>query len=328
MRRRTFITLVGGMAAAWPLVARAEQSPTPVIGFLHVGSAKTLAHLVSAFRQGLKEVGFREGQNVAISFRWAEGDYNLLPAMAADLVRLKVAVIITGGGDAPALAAKAATSTIPIVFNVGSDPSKTGLVKSLSRPGGNATGVNIFTAELAVKRLGLLSEIIPNASVIALLVNPNFPPSKATAQEVQNAAHGIKRNLLLFNATDESEINAAFETMMQERAGALIVGADPYFYSRRNQIVQLAARYAIPAVYEQREYVSAGGLMSYGTNITSSYRQMGIYAGQILKGVKPFDLPVMQLSSFELVINIKTAQALGLTIPQTLLALADEVIEK
>ncbi len=330
MQRRKFITLLGGAAAAsvsWPLVARAQPVTMPVIGFLHVGSADTLSHLVTAFRQGLKQIGYVEGQNVTIEFRWAEGHYDRLPAFAADLVHRQVAVIVTGGGDAPAAIAKAATATIPIVFNVGSDPAKTGLVASLSRPGGNATGVNIFTAELASKRMGLLDELVPKTTVIALLVNPNFPPSATNAREVQAVAREIGRQILLLNASNASEIDAAFATLHQRHAGAVIVGADPYFYSQRNQFVELAARYAIPAIYEQREFVTAGGFMSYGTNIADSYRQMGAYAGKILRGAKPADLPVVQLTKFELVINLKTAKALGLTVPPTLIALADEVIE-
>ena len=327
MRRREFIALLGSAAAVWPLASRAAQPVMPVIGFLHVGSADALSHLVVAFREGLKETGYVEGQNVSIEFRWAEGHYDRLSALVADLVGRQVAVLITGGGDGPAAIAKAATATIPIVFNVGSDPSKTGLVASLSRPGGNATGVNIFTAELASKRLGLLNDLVPKTSVIALIVNPNFPPSAANAREVQTAAHEVGRQIVLLTASNASEIDAAFATMVQQRVAGVIVGADPYFYSQRNQIVGLAAHYAIPAIYEQREFVAAGGFMSYGTNITDSYRQMGVYAGQILKGAKPADLPVMQLTNFELVINLKTAKTLGLSIPPTLLATADEVIE-
>ena len=326
MRRREFISLLVGAAAARPVATHA-QPHFPIIGFLHVGSASALSHLVVGFRQGLKEAGYVEGQNVSIEFRWAEGQYDRLPAFAADLVRRRVSVIVTGGGDAPAAAAKAATTTIPIVFNVGIDPSKTGLVVSLSRPGGNATGVNIFTAELAAKRLGLLNELVPTASLIALLINPNFPPSAASAREVQAAATQIDRRILLLKGTNDREIDDAFTTMVRQKVGALIVGADPYFNSRRKQFVELASRHAIPAVYEQREFVTAGGLMSYGTDITASYRQMGVYAGQILSGFKPNDLPVMQLSKFELVINAQTAKALRLEIPAKMLALADEVIE-
>jgi ABC-type uncharacterized transport system substrate-binding protein len=326
MQRRDFLGVLGGVAT-WPLAARAQKSAVPVIGFLHVGSADALSHLVTAFRQGLKQIGYVEGRNVAIEFRWAEGHYDRLPALAADLVHRRVAVIVTGGGDAPAVIAKAATTTIPIVFNVGSDPSKTGLVVNLGRPGGNATGVNIFTAELASKRMVLLDGLAPKTAVTALLVNPNFPPSAANAREVQAAARELGRQILLLNASSASEIDAAFATLHQRRAGTVIVGADPYFYSQRNQFVKLAARYAIPAIYEQREFVTAGGFMSYGTNIADSYQQMGAYAGKILRGAKPADLPVVQMTKFELVINLKTGKALGLTVPPTLLALADEVIE-
>ena len=327
MRRRDFCKGIIGSAAAWPLAARAQKPAVPVIGFLHVGSADTLSHLVIAFRQGLKQIGYIEGQNVAIEFRWAEGHYDRLSALAADLVHRPVAVIVTGGGDAPASIAKAATATIPIVFNVGSDPSKTGLVASLDRPGGNATGVNIFTAELASKRMGLLDELVPKSSAIALLVNPNFPSSAASVDEVQAAARAIGRQILLLKASNPAEIDAAFAKLDKGRVGAVIVGADPFFYSERNRFVELAARYTIPAVYEQREFVTAGGLMSYGTNIADSYRQMGVYAGKILRGAKPDDLPVVQLTKFELVINLKTAKALGLTVQPKLIALADEVIE-
>jgi putative ABC transport system substrate-binding protein len=326
MQRREFITLLGG-AAAWPLAARAQQPAMPVIGFLHVGSPDALSHLVTAFRQGLKEVGYFEGQNVAIEFRWAEGHYDRLPALAADLVRRQVAVIITGGGDAPAAIAKAATATIPIVFNVGSDPSKTGLVASLSRPGGNITGVNILTTELAAKRLGLLNDLVPAGSVIAYIVNPNFPATESNVKEVETAARAIGRQILLLKATNEKDIDAVFVAISEMRSRALLVGSDPFFTSRRDQFVALAARYAVPTIYEQREFAVAGGLMSYGTSLTDSYRQMGNYVGRILKGEKPADLPVVQSVKFELVINLKTAKALGLTLPSGLLSIADEVIE-
>jgi putative tryptophan/tyrosine transport system substrate-binding protein len=326
MRRREFILTLGA-GAAWPLVARAQQTTVPVIGFLHVGSATALSHLVVAFRQGLKQTGYVVGYNVAIEFRWAEGHYDWLPALATELVQQRVAMLITGGGEAPARAAESATKSIPIVFNVGNDPAKSGLVANLSRPGGNATGVNIFTAELAAKRLGLLSELIGGKASVALLINPNFPPSAANVRDVHAAAHEINRNTSVVSATTAEEIDAAFATMDREKAGAVIVDADPFFYGRRDQIVALASRYRIPAVYEQREFAIAGGLMSYGTNIQHSYQQMGIYAGQILKGIHPSDLPVMQLSNFELVINMKAAKVLGLSVPPGILAIADEVIE-
>jgi putative tryptophan/tyrosine transport system substrate-binding protein len=327
MRRREFITLLGGAAATWPFAASAQQPAMPVIGFLHVASANPFVHLIAALRQGLKEAGYIEGRNVAIQFRWAEGQNTRLPELAADLVRLKVALIVTGGGEASAVAAKDATATIPIVFNVGGDPVKTGLVASLSRPGGNATGVNDFTSELVAKRLGLLQELLPTASVIAHLVNPNFPPAETNVREVESAAHLIGRQIHLLKASNESDINAAFATILRMQLGALLVGADPFFNSRRDQIVALAARHAIPAFYEQREFAAAGGLMSYGTSLTDAYRQQGIYAGRILKGEQPSDLPVMQLTKFDLVLNLKTAKALGLDVPPMLLARADEVIE-
>ena len=326
MNRRSFITLLGG-AAAWPLAGRAQQPAMLVVGFLHVASAAPFVHLLAALRQGMKESGYVEGQNVAIEFRWAEGQSARLPELAADLVRRQVAVIVTGGGEAAAHAAKAATTTIPIVFNAGVDPVKTGLVASLGRPGGNATGVNIFTAELAAKRLGLLQELLPAASVIAHLVNPNYPPAEASASEVEAAARLIGRKILLLKASSQGQINSAFATIRNLQVGALLVGADPFFFSRRDQIVTLVGRQAIPAVYEQREFAVAGGLMSYGTSLTDGYRQMGIYAGRILKGEKPHELPVIQLTKFELVINLSTAKSLGLAIPPGVLAIADEVIE-
>jgi putative ABC transport system substrate-binding protein len=324
VRRREFISLIGG-AAAWPLVARAQKPGA--IGFLHVASAAPFAHLVAAFRQGLSEGGHVDGQNAAIEFRWADGHYDRLPALAADLVRRQVDIIVTGGGEPSALAAKAATPRIPIVFNTGSDPVKAGLVASLGRPAGNATGVNIFTVEFAAKRLGLLHDVVPAGALFALLVNPNFPTAEADAKETEAAARAIGRPVLVLMATNETELDAVFATILQRRAGAVLVGVDPFFNSRRDQIVALAARYAIPAVYEQREFALAGGLMSYGTSLTEAYRQQGVYAGRILKGEKPSELPVMQLSKFELVINLKSAKALGLTFPSGLLAIADEVIE-
>jgi putative tryptophan/tyrosine transport system substrate-binding protein len=327
MKRREFITLLGGAAVAWPLAAEAQQPAMLVVGFLSTTSAVPFAHLVSGFRRGLQEIGYVEGRNVAIEFRWAEGQYDRVPALVADLVRLQIAVIVTTGGETSAVAAKAATTTIPIVFNTGTDPVRLGLVASLARPGGNATGVNIFTTELAEKRLGLLHDLVPAASSIAVLVNPHFAPAVANAREAEAAARAVGKGVVIFNAASESDIETAFAQMMQGRSGALVVGSDPFFNSRREQIVALAARHRIPAIYEWREFVQAGGLMSYGTSLVEAYRQQGIYAGRILKGEKPADLPVVQLSKFELVINLKTAKALGVKISDNLLSLADEVIE-
>jgi putative tryptophan/tyrosine transport system substrate-binding protein len=326
MQRREFMALLGG-AATWPLAAHAQNPVVPKIGFLHVASAKPFPHIVAGFRQGLKETGFIEAENVAIEFRWAEGQTARLPELAADLVHRQVAVIVAGGGEASALAAKAATSTIPIVFNIGSDPIQRGLAASLNRPGGNATGVNILTGELAAKRLGLLHEIVPTASIIAHLVNPDWPQTKAAVKEAAAAARVMGLQIILLEASSENEINAAFAAIQQKQAQALFVEADPYFNSRRDQIVALAARHALPAIFEQREFALAGGLMSYGTSITEACRQMGIYTGKILKGEKPADLPIVQLAKFELVINLKTAKALGLSVSTSMQLVADEMIE-
>jgi putative tryptophan/tyrosine transport system substrate-binding protein len=325
MKRREFITLLGGAATAWPLVARAQQPP--VVGFLSIATASSYAHLVAGFRRGLEENGFVEGRNIAIEYRWADGKYERLASLAADLVAQQVAVIVTSGGDNPALAAKAATRTTPIVFNAGDDPVKIGLVASLAHPGGNVTGVNIFTIELVEKRLGLLLDVVPAASSIAVLTNPNFAPAVSNARAAQLAAGRVGKSVALFEARTASEIDTAFVQMTQERPGALLVGSDPFFNSRREQIAELAARHAIPAIYEWREFAHAGGLMSYGTDLVEAYRLQGVYAGRILKGEKPADLPVVQLSKFALVINLKTANALGLSIAPGVLAIADEVIE-
>jgi putative ABC transport system substrate-binding protein len=327
MRRREFIMLLGGASAAWPLAARAQQAALPVIGFLSIASAAPFAHLVAGLRRGLQETGFIEDRTVAFEYRWAGGQYDRLPELASDLVRRQVNVIVTSGGDNPALAAKAATATIPIVFNIGSDPVKVGLVASLARPGGNATGVNIFAIELVQKRLGLLLDLIPTASSIAVLINPNFAPAGANAREAEAVGRAARKEMVIFHAGSESEIDAAFARIAQARSGALLVGADPFFNSRREQIVAQAAHHAIPSIYAGREFAQAGGLISYGTSLVEAHRQQGIYAGRILKGEKPSDLPVVQLSKFELVINLKTAKALGLTIPPGVLAIADEVIE-
>jgi putative ABC transport system substrate-binding protein len=326
VRRRECISLLGG-AVAWPVAARAQQPTMPVVGFLGTASAVPFTHLVASFRRGLQETGFVESRNFAIEYRWAEGQYDRVPALAADLVRRQVAVIVTVGGEPSAAAAIAATATIPIVFNVGADPVKMGLVTSLARPGGNATGVNIFTTELVEKRLGLLRDLVPTAATVGVLSNPNFPAAVANVRESEAAAQAIGKEVVIFSAGSDAEIETAFMNIVQGRLGALLVLADPFFNSRRGLIVALAARHAIPAIYEWREFAEAGGLISYGTSLVEAYRQQGIYAGRILKGEKAAELPVVQLSKFELIINLNTARALGLAIPPGVLAIADEVIE-
>ena len=328
LKRREFITLLGG-TAAWPLAARAQQQAMPVIGFLSVRSPAESTYAMAAFHHGLKEMGYVEGQNVAIEYRWAAGQYDRLPGSAADLVRRQVAIIVTVGGEPSAAAAKAATATIPIVFNIGTDPVKLGLVASLARPGGNATGVNIFTTELVEKRMGLLRDLVPAAMSVAVLSNPNFAPAVVNARESEVAARGIGKEVVIFNASSDAEIETAFVKIAQARSGVLLVGADPFFNSRRGLITALAARHAIPAIYEFREFAEAGGLISYGTSLVEAYRQQGIYAGRVLKGEKPANLPVVQLSKFEfeLVINLNAARALGLVVPPGVLAIADDVIE-
>jgi putative tryptophan/tyrosine transport system substrate-binding protein len=327
MRRREFITLLGGAAVALPTTARTQQGRVPVVGYLHSGALAPFSHLVAVFRQGLKEFGYVEGQNVAIEHRWAEGQYDRLPALAGDLVKDQVEVIVAQGGMPSALAAKRATSTIPIVFSVGDDPVKVGLVASLNRPGGNATGVNVLIGALDSKKLGLLREIAPRATVIAVLVNPTLPSAQDRVSSLQKAATAIGQQIQAFYASDEPTLEVTFSRLAQTGVGALVVSSDPFFNSWRDQIVALATRYAIPAIYETREYVMAGGLMSYGTDLAESYRQVGIYTGRILKGDKPADLPVVLSSKFELVINMKTANALGLAVPNSMQLLADEVIE-
>jgi putative tryptophan/tyrosine transport system substrate-binding protein len=327
VKRREFIMLLGGAAAAWPLGARAQQPAIPVVGFVSSRSPNESASAVAAFRQGLTEAGYVEGQNVDLAFRWAEGQYDRLPALAADLARRQVAVIFATGGNPPAFAAKAATATIPIVFITGSDPVEVGLVASLNRPGSNVTGVSLFTSLLVAKRLELLREMVPTASTIAFLVNPNNSNAQPDTRVAQTAAGGFGQQLVVLGAGTENDIDAAFETLVQWRANALLVNTDSFFLARRTQLVALAARHAVPTIHDLREFTAAGGLMSYGTNLADAYRQGGTYVGRILKGEKPANLPVVQPTKFDLVINLKTAKALGLEIPPTLLARADEVIE-
>jgi putative ABC transport system substrate-binding protein len=329
MRRRDFGSLLGGMAAftAWSPPLDAQQKATPMIGYLGNATPSLAAPYVAALRQGLSETGYVEGQNLTIEYRWAEGRFDRLPALAADLVGRKVNVIVAGGGPPAVHAAKNATSTIPIVFSSSDDPVGDGLVVSLARPAGNLTGVSFLTAELNPKRFELLSELVPHAKVIALLANPSIPITEHMIPAVQEAARAKGVQLHILRASTESEIDAAFASLIQRQAGALVVSADAFFFSRREQIVALAARHDVPAIYEVREYATAGGLVSYGPSLTAVFRQVGIYTGKILKGAKAADLPVVQPTTFELVINLKTAKALGLTIPPSILSRADEVIE-
>ncbi len=326
MNRRELLIL-GGTAIVLPRAARAQQKAMPVIGYLNSTSPGPYAPFLAAFRQGLGETGYVEGQNLAIEYRWAENHLDQLPTLAADLVGRKVDMLVTAGGPPPALAAKHATSTIPILFTAVGDPVAAGLVASLARPGGNVTGFSILVVELNPKRLELLCELVPEARVIALLVNPKNPSSERVISDVQEAARAKGVQLPILKAASESEIDAAFASLVQLQAGALVVGSDPFFNSRREQLVAVASRHAVPAIYEWREFAAQGGLISYGPSLTSVNRQAGTYTGRILKGEKPADLPVQQPTKFELVINLKTAKALRLTVPQTLLARADEVIE-
>jgi putative ABC transport system substrate-binding protein len=327
MKRRELIMLVAGAAVAWPFAARAQQPAMPVIGFLNSLPPEPAAHLVVAFRQGLGEIGYTEGGNVAIEFRWADGQYDRLPPIAADLVSRRVAVIVAGGGEPAALAAKAATSTIPIVFAIGGDPVKVGLVASLNRPGANVTGVTLLTNSLEAKRLGLLRELVPKATTLAMLVNPTFTTAETQVRDAQEAVRTFGLRLHVLNASNELDFEGAFASLAQLRADALLVSSDAFLNSRRAQIVARVARQAVPAIYEWREFAAAGGLMSYGTNLADTYRQVGLYTGRVLKGAKPADIPVQQSTKFELVINLKTAKALGLHVPDNVLSLADEVIE-
>jgi putative ABC transport system substrate-binding protein len=328
MRRRDFIKGVTGSAVAWPFAARAQQAAMPVIGFLNSASPETYGPQLAGFRQGLHETGYTEGQNVSIEFRWAKSQYDRLPMLAADLVHRQVAVIAATGGSVSGIAAKSATTTIPIVFTSGGDPVQRGLVTSINRPGGNVTGVSLFTSTLAAKRLELLHELVPAARVIALLVNPANPNSEADTQAVDAAARLMGLQIIVLKASNAAEIEAAFATMRQKDVGALLVGADPLLNnSGRDQLIVLAARHAIPAIYDWRDVAIAGGLVSYGSNLAEGYRLAGVYTGRILKGEKPGDLPVQQPTKFEFVINLKTARALGLAISNQMQLLADEVIE-
>ena len=326
MKRREFITVLGG-AATWPLIAHAQQPAVPVVGFLHSAFPEPYANLVETFRQTLRETGYTEGRTLAIEYRWAEGRYNRLPVMAADLVSRQVAVIAATGGSAAALAAKEATATIPIVFATGGDPVKLGLVSSLNRPNGNVTGVSFFTNVLEAKRLQLLHEIVPHRATIGFLINPTNPASTSEMREAQEGAHALGVQLHVLSASSESDIDTAFASLSEQKTGALLVGADPFLFSRRDRLVALAARHKVPAIYTLREYALSGGLMSYGTDFADVYRQTGIYIARILKGALPADIPVTQSTKFNLVINLKTTKALGLTIPPGVLAIADEVIE-
>jgi putative ABC transport system substrate-binding protein len=326
MQRRGFIALLAGATATWPLAARAQRKAMPVIGYLNTGSPDLNPSLLAALRQGLSETGYIEGQNLAVEYRWAEGHYDRLPALAADLVGRKVDLILATSPPS-ALAAKSATSTIPIVFRGGSDPVGDGLVASLARPGGNLTGVGFGGADLTAKRLELLSELVPRAGVIALLVNPKAPNAESVIQDVVEGARRKGLQLHVLKAGNESEIDTAFASVVELHAGALVVSADPFLSGRREQIVALASRQAVPAIYAWREFAASGGLISYGPSLKAGFHLIGIYAGKILKGAKPADLPVEQPTKFELVINIKTAQALGLTVPPTLITQADDVIE-
>jgi len=327
MRRRDFISVIGGAAAAWPFIAHAQQPTMPVVGFIHTASPETVPHFVIAFREGLKEAGFVESQNVAVEYRWAHDKVDRLPELAADLVRRQVAVIAATGGEPSPQIAKAATQTIPIVFTANGDVVSEGVVASLNRPGGNVTGITIFGAAAATKRMQLLQEVVPQAAVIGFLMNPNNPNHEFELKTAEIAAHSLGKEMLPVRASSGDEIDAAFATMDQHRAGALLSASDTFFYGWRDKIVSLAAHHRIPAIYYIREYALVGGLMSYGNKLTDAYRLVGTYVGRILKGEKPADLPVVQSTKYEFVINLKTVKALGLTIPPGVMAIVDEVIE-
>jgi putative ABC transport system substrate-binding protein len=328
MRRRDFITVISGAAAGWPFAARAQQTNIPVIGFLSFRSANESAGSEAAFREGLSEIGYSEGRSVHIAFRWAEGQKDRLPVLASDLVdNLRVAVIAATGGGPSALAAKAATKTVPIVFTYNGDPVKAGIVASLNRPEGNITGVTWFGADLAGKRLALFHDVVPNISTIGFLTNPSDPDESSQPADAQDAARQLNLKLVVINASAEREIDAAFATFAQQQVGAVVIASDPFFITRREQIVSLAARQRMPGIYPLREYVAAGGLMSYGNSLKEAFRHAGLYVGRILRGAKPSDLPVERLTKFEFIINLTTAKALGMTVPASFLSLADELIE-
>jgi len=327
VRRRDFITLLGGAAASWPLAARAQQAAMPVIGFMHTLSPESVLSPMVGFHQGLKEAGYIEGQNVAIEYRWAQGHYDRLPELAADLVGRKIAVIVAAGGDPCPQIAKSATQTIPIVFITLGDPVGNGLVTSLNRPGGNATGVTIFGPAAVTKRVQLLHEVAPQATVIAFLMNPNNPNSNIEIAAAQAAASSLGKRIIVFAASSESELEATFTSMVQSDIGALLGASDPFLFSRRDRLASLTARYGVPAIYYLSEFARAGGLMTYGNSLTDMYRLMGVYVGRVLKGEKAADLPVVQSTKFELVINMQTAKTLGIEVPNSMQLLAEEVIE-
>jgi putative tryptophan/tyrosine transport system substrate-binding protein len=327
MRRRAVVSFLGGATALWPLAVRTQQKAMLVIAFMSGRSPEDSSYVVAAFRQGLAEAGFVEGQNVVIEFRWAQGDYSRLPALATELVSHKPAVLVAVGGDVSAIAAKQATSIVPIVFGMGGDPVRAGLVESLNRPGGNATGFTLLTNEMEPKRLGLLHELLPGADLVGVLLNPSFPPAMRQLTELEEAARAIDQRLFVAKASNDRELATAFAALLQQRVGALLAAADPYFDTRREQITAFASRNRLPAFYHFREYVVVGGLISYGPRVIDGYRQAAIYVGRILKGAKPADLPVVQPTTFELVVNMKAGKALGIAIPPSILARADEVIE-
>ena len=330
MRRRDFVALLGGAAAAWPLGARAQQAAMPIVGFLNAASPDIFAHVVSAFRLGLNEMGFVEGRNVAIEYRWAENQYDRLPALAAELVRRRVSVITTGSATLAALAAKAATTTIPIVFLMGADPVELGFVTSLNRPGGNLTGVTTLNVEISPKRLEVLRELLPTTTIMGVLVNPMNNPATVETElrQAKAATHTLGLQMIhVLQASTERDLDSAFSTLIQRRAGGLVISADTFFSGKSVELAALASRHAMPTISPYREFVTAGGLMSYGGSVTELYRLVGIYTGRVLKGEQPADLPVQQVTKVELVINLKTAKSLGLEVPPTLLARADEVIE-